>query len=291
VGARRSVVTVHDLGYLYFPEAHRPLDRLYLNLATGWSVARATCVLADSTATQRDLVARYGVPADRVRVAYPGWDEARWRAADEAQVAAVKARYDIHGEYLLYLGALQPRKNLARLIEAFARLMSDGLSYSQSGLRLVLAGKPGWQSEDLRDLVRRLGLTSAVVFTGYIADEDAAALMTGAHAFVFPSLYEGFGFPVLEAMACGVPVVCSNTSSLPEVAGDAALLVSPTDVGKLTGALARVLTDEDLRQSLIARGYRQIARFSWEHCAHQVKGVLEAVGRSQPAPLGSPELR
>lgn len=288
-GGGRGVVTVHDLGYLYFPEAHRPLDRLYLDLSTRWNVIRATCVLADSAATQRDLIARYHVPASRIRVAYPGWDEARWRPADAAQAAAVRARYRIRGDYLLYLGTLQPRKNLARLVEAFGRLLSSDSSHSQDGLQLVLAGKQGWLHQDLSSAVRRLGLESAVVFTGYVADEDAAALMTGARAFVFPSLYEGFGFPVLEAMACGVPVVCSNTSSLPEVAGDAALLVDPTDVDALAQAIQRVLTDAPLRETLIARGYRQITRFSWERCARQVRSVLEAVGRSEPAPLGSPE--
>jgi glycosyltransferase involved in cell wall biosynthesis len=154
---------------------------------------------------------------------------------------------------------------------------------------LVLAGKQGWGYPALYDAVRRLGLASAVVFTGYVPDEDAAPLMSGASAFAFPSLYEGFGFPVLEAMACNVPVVCSNTSSLPEVAGDAALLVDPTDVEALAYALQRVLADAGLREALVARGQKQVARFSWERCAQQVRGVLEAVGRSEPVSLGSAE--
>jgi glycosyltransferase involved in cell wall biosynthesis len=132
-------------------------------------------------------------------------------------------------------------------------------------------------------------LERAVVFTGYVTDEEASALMTGARAFMFPSLYEGFGFPVLEAMACDVPVLCSNTSSLPEVAGDAALLVNPTDTEKLAQAMRRILTEGGLRESLIARGRRQIRQFSWERCARQVKTVLEAVGRAEPVPVGTAE--
>lgn len=279
VGAKRSVVTVHDLGYLVFPQAHRPLDRLYLDLSTRWNAARATRVLADSEATRCDLIAHYRVPAEKIEVAYPGWDEDTWQPAPQKQVAAVKARYGIVGDYILYLGTLQPRKNLVRLVRAFARLLGSGFTQAENRLQLVLAGQAGWLAQEVFEAVRRLGLGSAVVFTGYIATEEAVALMSGALAFVFPSLYEGFGFPVLEAMACGVPVVCSNASSLPEVAGDAALLVDPTDVEAWAQALHRVLTDASLRQRLIACGARQVTRFSWERCARQVREVLEAVGR------------
>lgn len=279
VGVGRSVVTVHDLGYLAFPQAHRPLDRLYLDLSTRWNAYRATRVLADSEATRRDLIARYHVPAEKITVAYPGWDEALWRPAPQEQVAAVKARYGIRGDYLLYLGTLQPRKNLARLVQAFARLLDSGFAQAENGLQLVLAGQVGGLAQEVFEAVRRLGLGAVVVFTGYIAAEEAVALMSGARAFVFPSLYEGFGFPVLEAMACGVPVVCSTASSLPEVAGEAALLVDPLDVDALAQALQRILMDTDLRERLIACGYRQVTRFSWEQCARQVREVLEAVGR------------
>lgn len=288
MGTRRSVVTVHDLGYLYFPEAHRWLDRLYLAMSTRWNTWRATCVLTDSEATRRDLIMRYRVPAGRIRVAYPGWDENLWRPAAPAQVAEVKARYGIGGDYLLYLGTLQPRKNLVRLVEAFSRVLGAS-SHSHHELYLVLAGRQGWLYQDLFDTVRRLGLEPAVVFTGYVADEEAVPLMTGARAFVYPSLYEGFGFPLLEAMACDVPVVCSTTSSLPEVAGDAALLVDPNDVEGLAQALQRILVDDALRGALVARGRRQITRFSWDRCARQVKAVLEAVGRAEPIPLSSAE--
>lgn len=280
VSAGRSVVTVHDLGYLAFPQAHRPLDRLYLDLSTRWNVTRATRVLADSEATRRDLITRYRAPAEKVAVVYPGWDAEVWRPAPQEQVAAVKARYGIAGDYILYLGTLQPRKNLVRLVQAFARLWGSGFAPGlQNGLQLVLAGQVGWLAQGVFEAVRRLGLESAVVFTGYIADEEAVALMSGAQAFVFPSLYEGFGFPVLEAMACGVPVVCSNVSSLPEVAGEAALLVDPMDVDALAQAIQRILTDAALRERLVAHGYRQVTCFSWERCARQVKDVLEAVGR------------
>jgi glycosyltransferase involved in cell wall biosynthesis len=189
-------------------------------------------------------------------------------------IAAVKARYGIaeNGRYLLYLGTLQPRKNLTRLVEAFACLQAP-----TANLQLVLAGKKGWLYDDLFARVASLGLGGRVVFPGYIADGDKAALISGAAALVYPSLYEGFGLPVLEAMACGTPVLTSNGSSLPEVAGDAALLVDPLDVEAIAAGMSRLMEDADLRCSLVARGYVQASKFSWARAAQQVLEVLESV--------------
>ena len=264
---RTSLVTVHDLGYLHFPAAHPLGQRLYLDLSTRWNARVAVHVLADSQATRADLVARYGTPPEKITVAYPGRDEALAPARDPAAVEAVKARYGIDGRYFLYLGTLQPRKNLSRLIAAFGRLRSDAV--------LVLAGKRGWLYQDLFAQVRRLGLEGRVHFPGYVPDDDKAILLSAALAFVFPSLYEGFGLPVLEAQACGCPVVASATSSLPEVAGDAALLVDPTDVEGIAVALERVAADPALRATLIERGFSNVRRFSWDACARTVLGAIE----------------
>lgn len=264
---RRTLVTVHDLGYRYFPRAHPPFQRLYLDLSTRWNARVATHILADSEATRADLIRIYRVPPDRITVAYPGYDETLCPVRDTEALAKVRARYNIPERYFLYLGTLQPRKNLHRLVQAFARLQTDAA--------LVLAGRRGWLYEDIFALVRRLGLESRVLFPGYVRSEDRAALMSGAMAFVFPSLYEGFGLPVLEAQACGCPVICSSTSSLPEVAGDGALLVPPEDVGALAEAMARIEADADLREGLIARGFANLRRFSWESCARTVLQVME----------------
>lgn len=264
---RRSVVTVHDLGYRYFPETHPLRQRWYLGLTTRWHAREAAHLLADSEATKRDLIRRYGARPDRITVAYPGLDPAVRRVTDAAEIARVKARYGVEGAYVLYLGTLQPRKNLSRLIAA----------YRKSGLNepLVLAGKRGWYYEQL---IKEAG--SGVRFIGYVDEADKPALLSGAQAFAFPSLYEGFGFPVLEAMACGVPVLCSNTSSLPEVAGDAALLVDPSSTADIAAGLQRLTRDVDLRQTLIARGLEQARRFTWEQCADTVLTVFEEVLRT-----------
>ncbi len=261
-----SLVTVHDLGYLHFPGSHPRLQRWYLDLTTRWNARAATHVLADSEATKVDLVAHYGTPAEKITVAYPGPDDTLAPVRDGDMLETVQAKYGIAGSYFLYLGTLQPRKNLARLIDAFAALASDTV--------LALAGKPGWLYDDLFDQVHRGGLQERVRFLGYVPAEDKAALLSGALAFVFPSLYEGFGLPVLEAQACGCPVITSTTSSLPEVAGEAALLVDPIDTQAIAAAMERVTADRALRQTLVECGFANTRRFSWAACAQSVLGIL-----------------
>ena len=280
---RASLVTVHDLGYLHFPETHPWQQRLYLDLSTRWNARTAAHLLADSQATKADLVARYNTPPEKITVVYPGRDETLTPVRNPATIEAVKARYGITGDYFLYLGTLQPRKNLSRLITAFATL--------EPGTVLVLAGKRGWLYKDLFAQVRRLGLEGPalsgvegpalsgvegrVLFPGYVPDEDKAALLSGALAFAFPSLYEGFGLPVLEAQACGCPVITSTTSSLPEVVRDAALLVDPSDTAAIAAGMQRIATDHVLRETLIERGFANVRRFSWTTYAQSALSVIE----------------
>ena len=275
VHPRASLVTVHDLGYLHFPETHPWQQRLYLDLSTRWNTRTAAHLLADSQATKADLVARYNTPPEKITVVYPGRDETLAPVRNPATIEAVKARYGITGDYFLYLGTLQPRKNLSRLITAFATL--------EPGTALILAGKRGWLYKDLFAQVRRLGLEGPalssvegrVFFPGYVPDEDKATLLSGALAFAFPSLYEGFGLPVLEAQACGCPVITSTTSSLPEVVRDAALLVDPSDTAAIAAGMQRIATDHVLRETLIERGFANVRRFSWTSCAQSVLSVIE----------------
>jgi glycosyltransferase involved in cell wall biosynthesis len=262
-----SVATVHDLGYRYFPEAHTWGARLYLEWGTRYNARASRLVVADSRCTQDDLVRMYGMAKGKIRVAYPGIRPGLTRVEDASAIEAVLHRYGIPRPYVLTVGTLQPRKNLSRLIEAFAGVPEPHV--------LVLAGKKGWLCADILRRAESLGLERRVVFPGYVGDKDLAALLSGADLFAFPSLYEGFGLPVLEAMACGTPVVCSNAGSLPEVAGDAALIVPPTDMKALTAAMLRALTDTILRQAMVQHGFEQAATFTWQHCAERVLAALE----------------
>lgn len=262
------VVTVHDLGYHYFPDAHPARQRRYLEWSTRFSARGAQRLLADSQATRADLVRFYQVPAEKVSVVYPGRDE----TLGPADPGAVRARYGLPDNYLLHVGTLQPRKNLLRLMEAVAALREQG-----QAVQLVLAGRAGWLAEPI--LARARELAGLVRVLDYVPDADLPGLYSGARVFAFPSLYEGFGFPVLEALACETPVVCANTSSLPELAGDAALLVDPTDTAALVEALRRMLDDEPLRAVLVARGRERVKQFSWARAAGATMRVLEETAR------------
>ncbi len=261
-----SVVTVHDLGYRRFPEAHPPNQRRYLDWSTRFSAHNATHLLADSQATQRDLVEFYRVSPEKVTVVYPGGPEDLQRVDS----AAVRARYELPEDYVLHVGTVQPRKNLARLIEAVGAVRAR-----RPGLGLVLAGRAGWLAEPILRLAR--AHADWVRLLDYVPEADLAGLYSGARVFAFPSLYEGFGFPILEAMACGTPVVCANTSSLPELAGEAALLVDPLDTGALRAAIERVLDDEALAADLRRRGPAQAERFTWAAAASTALGVFAQV--------------
>ena len=281
VHPRRSVVTVHDLGYRHEPQAHRPLDRLYLELSTRYNARAASQVIADSAATKRDLVQLYGTDPQRITVVPLGVDELFQPVNDAARLAAVRAQYGIPGDYLLYVGTLQPRKNLVRLIEAWNKIRNS--NFEIRNWVLVIAGKRGWLYEEIFATVQRLGLEGQVLFPGYVTEEDLPALLSGATAFVLPSLYEGFGLPVLEAMACGTPVIAANVASLPEVVGDAGLLVDPLDTDALAAAMQRLLTDAapstplraSLRAELRQRGLARAKLFSWPRCAWETLAVLK----------------
>lgn len=264
-----SVVTVHDLGYRAFPQAHTRSQRWYLDASTRWSAGRTTRLIAVSQATADDLQAAYGVPAAKVRVIHEA--AANWQRADDEDQAAIREKYGLIRPYALYMGTIQPRKNLARLIKAYSKLHAA----NPPAWDLLLVGSPGWLSEPLYDLVATSGLEDYVRFTGYAPDDELISLLSGALFFTFPSLFEGFGLPVLEAQTVGVPVMTANNSSLPEIAGDAAILVDPTDVDAIAEAMLRLSQDEALRQQLIAAGYENVKRFSWEKAAQETLAVLE----------------
>ncbi len=271
----RTLLTVHDLSYLHHPEHFVPKLVRYLEQSVSRSVVRADWVLADSEATRSDLIAHLGTPAGKVQVLYSGVDPRFSEGKEPEESERLRARYGLTaGSYVLSVGTIQPRKNYVRLIQAFAQLQTHNFADRQ----LVLAGGRGWLYEDIFAEAERHG--DRVRILGFVDEADLPALYRNAALFAFPSLYEGFGLPVLEAMACGTPVVCSNVSSLPEVAGDAALLVDPLDTGSIAEAMARVLQDVGLQRDMIARGRSQAARFTWKKAARQLLDTLDGLANA-----------
>jgi glycosyltransferase involved in cell wall biosynthesis len=268
-----SVVTIHDMGYLHFPEAHPWKERLYLDWATRWSVAAATEVIAISQATAADLHQHLHVDVDKTHVVYEAVASLPIPSADS--VAALRARLQLTRPYALYVGTIQPRKNLTRLLDAYEQLCRQGTA----SFDLMLAGGAGWFSQAILLQAEQSPYADRIHLSGYVTDADLPALMGGAEFFTFPSLYEGFGLPILEAQSLGVPVMSAKGSSLPEVAGDAALYVDPTDVEAIAQAMLRLSQDEALRQELIAAGHRNVQRFSWEKAAAETLAVLEEAAR------------
>ncbi len=278
----RTLVTVHDLSFLRLPECFPGGLRRYLEAAVPRAVRRADHVIADSHNTRRDLIELLGAASDKITVIHSGV-EPRFRpmtaAANGEALAAVRRKYALPEQFILSVGTLQPRKNFARLVDAFGALNSQ---FAIRNFDLVIGGGRGWLYEQVFERVKALGLEKKVHFLGFADDSDLPMLYNLADLFVFPSLYEGFGLPPLEAMACGVPVVCSEASSLPEVVGDAALTVDPLDVAGLAEAMRRAIEDETLPASLAARGLAQAARFTWSKAAEELLKVYLNVTKGLP---------
>jgi glycosyltransferase involved in cell wall biosynthesis len=253
------VITVHDLSFLFYPQGFRPLNRIYLQFLTQLSARRARRVIAVSHSTKRDLVQHYGLPPDKVDVIHNGVD-ASFRPLPTDQVAEFRSRSRLPGRFVLFVGTLEPRKNVAGLIEAYARLPKERPP-------LLLVGGKGWLYDDIFARVEALNLSDEVHFVGYVPAEDLPFWYNAAELFVYPSLYEGFGLPPLEAMACGTAVITSTASSLPEVVGEAGLLVDPAEPAALARAMEQVLSDRELRETVRAAGRVRAQGFSWERTA------------------------
>jgi glycosyltransferase involved in cell wall biosynthesis len=266
-----TVLTVHDLIFKHLPEHHKLLNRVYLNLTLPLYCRRATHIIAISECTRRDVMAAYHLPPEKVTVIHEAADP-RFRAQTPERVAAARERYGLPERYILFVGTIEPRKNLTRLLHAFEALREDDLCDA-----LVIVGQRGWLYGDFFAELERSPAREAVLLPGYVPDEALPAVYAGARALAFPSLYEGFGLPALEAMACGTPVACSGTSSLPEVAGDAALYFDPTSQGSIVQTLRQLLRDPDLRGELVRRGLERATQFSWDRVATETEAVYDAV--------------
>jgi glycosyltransferase involved in cell wall biosynthesis len=260
-----GVVTVHDLSFVRLPQSFKPVKRAYLTALCRASVGRAAQVLAVSRQTADDLTSLWGVEPTRIHVAPNGVD-GRFAPAPPDLVAAWRAAQGLPERYWLFVGTLEPRKNLGLLLEAFARWRQDA-GAAGAALQLILAGGQGWYYEAIYARVAELGLTDVVRFPGFVPDADLPNWYRGAELFIFPSRYEGFGLPALEAMACGTPVLCSDAPGVREVAGAAARQVPVDDVAAWTAALAQLADSPALRRELAAAGVAHAARFSWEHAA------------------------
>lgn len=273
-----TVVSVLDLAYMKFPEYFKKSDLMQLTSWTKYSVKNARHIITISESSKRDIVNFYKVSPDHVTVTYIGYDtETFHEVTDQTQIDTVLNKYGFKQPYILYLGTLQPRKNIVRLIQAFKDVISQE-KYSNLGLRLVIVGKKGWLYQEILAEAKKLNIEDIVVFTGYVHDDEKPALLSGALMYCLPSLYEGFGIPVLEAMACGTPVVVSQISSLPEVVGEYGVLVDPYNVKSISGGLKLLVKDEVLREQMKQNGLKWVKQFDWMNTARTTVAVLERIG-------------
>ncbi len=275
----KRVVTIFDLSFLHFPELFTKKDLWQLKNWTKFSVENADHVITISKFSKSDIVKQYKLTEEKITVAYPGFNMDVFHPVnDQAKIRKILKKFKIGDNYLIYIGTIQPRKNLVRLIEAFARVAKE-----ISGLELVIVGKTkgegreGWMYEDILQTPKSLGIEEKVKFLGFVQTEDLGLLLSGALAFVQPSLWEGFGIPVVEAMATGTPVIVSNVSSLPEVVGKFGLLVDPYSVDQIEQAIRTIVSDKKLQQKYSKEGTLQAEKFFWDKMAREVLKAFEKI--------------
>ena len=268
-----TVTTIHDVSFKRGPEFFRLKDRMILSWAAKRASKKAARIVVPSEHTKNELIQLYRTDPDKIAVTYEGVDK-QFRPMDcNVTRAWVSGKYGIHSPYVLALGVIQPRKNLGRLLEGFAQLKGN----LESEHKLVIVGKQGWKESGIERRIADLGLAEDVILTGYVPYGDLPALYSAADVFVYPSVYEGFGLPPLEAMACGTPVITSDCSSLPEVVGEAGIMVDPYDPDAFAEAMARVLSSESLRAEMSTRGLAQASKFSWDKMAQETLEVYQTV--------------
>jgi glycosyltransferase involved in cell wall biosynthesis len=260
----KQVVTLHDMTFFSMPEVHTFIKIRYFRFFIRAAVRLADKIIFVSQSSLQDCVSRLGPPHGSSTVIHLGKSDAFHPGLDPVVIQRVKDKYGLQADFVLYVGTIEPRKNLVALASAFATACQQ-----YPGLLLVFAGMKGWMCDDLDETIRSLNLQSRVVFTGFVPEDEKPFLISGARVFAYPSLYEGFGIPVLEALACGVPTLTSNVSSLPEVAGQAALLVDPRSVEAISLALQQLLSDESLRERLRTESQLQAAKFTWAKTASE----------------------
>jgi len=268
-----TVVTLHDLIPLRHPETEKLAARIYWNIQIPVAARRSSYIITDSEHARQEIMADFGVAPQRIRAIMLGFDPRMALAPDPAQTGLVRGKYALPQGYILYVGTIQPRKNIDTLIEAYARLRT----VRNTMPKLVIVGRKGWLYDRLFARISELGLADQIIFTGFVPDEDLPHIYAGASLFVYLSFFEGFGLPPLEAMACGVPVVTSNTTSLPEVVGDAGIAVPPSDPDAVVAAMARILDDAGFARTLGERGRERARLFSWDAAAAETLEIYRQV--------------
>jgi glycosyltransferase involved in cell wall biosynthesis len=283
-----SVISIMDLSYLHFPKMFKKFDLYQLMNWTKYSARKASAIITISNSSRNDIMKTYGIRKDRIGVVYPGIKPVFDLKPHIFAMNELKNRYKISEKYILFVGTLQPRKNIVRLIESFSKIVGhpELVSGSQKmpkqvrhDIDLVIVGKKGWMYEEILAAPEKYGITDRVKFLDFVPQEHLQLLYKNALCFVFPSLYEGFGLPILEAMKYDCPVITSNVSSMPEAGGDAALYVDPLDVNDISNKLNKLIDNEKLRQELIDKGRKQVKKFSWEKAARETLEVLTEVTR------------
>ncbi len=271
----KRIITIFDLSFLRFTNYFKPRDLWQLKLWTKISVMNAKHIITISKASEEDIHNFYSIDKRNITVAYPGYDSETFKpATDKSKIEEILKKYGIEGDYAIYMGTIQPRKNLIRLIESFKNI---------ENLKLVIVGKTkglgrqGWMFEEILAKPKELGIEDKVIFTGFVPDEELPYLISGAKVFTWPSLWEGFGIPVIEAMACGTPAIVSNVSSLPEIAGDAGIQVDPYSVEQIERAIRAVAFDNRLRMKKSKEGLKRASEFSWDKMAKTVLKTFEEV--------------
>lgn len=268
----KKIAIVYDMAYKAYPETVRKRTRRLLDIALKKSCKRADHIITISQFSKSEIIKYLNIPEEKITIMPCGVDTTLYHDNYmEEDIQKVLNKYRIQGEYLLYLGTLEPRKNIVRLIKAYAKLKEK----ESSTPKLVLAGRKGWMFDDIFQIVELLNLVDDVIFTGYVDAEDAPLLIKGAMVFLFPSIYEGFGMPPLEAMACGTPVLTSNTSSLPEVVGDAGILVDPFSIESIQNGMEKLINDNKLRVELAYRGIQRSIRFTWNESVNVLYKVFQ----------------
>jgi glycosyltransferase involved in cell wall biosynthesis len=273
------VATIHDLSFEHLPQTFKRRSRMQLRLTVRRTARSAAHVITSSDYSRRDIVKTYGIPQERTSVTHLAAPGHFAPVTDERELRRVRASYGIEGDYILAVGSIQPRKNLVRLVAAYAELRRARPARDLP--QLVLVGKRAWLYGETLRAVEKHGLHNFVTFTGYVSSTDLPALYTGALCFVYPSYFEGFGLPPLEAMQCGAPVIAGDRTSLPEVVGDAGLLVDPFDERALANALARLIDDAGLRTELRRKGLERARLFDWRETARLTLKAYEQALRER----------
>lgn len=271
----KTLVTVHDLGAEYLPGMHQLKQVLYLKMMTHYQLRGATKIIAVSAATKKDLIERINLSPKKIDVIYEAVNKTVFKKIANDTLKVTLNHYNLQkNNYFLFVGTIQPRKNLERLIKAFSQI-----SNQDKKLKLVLVGGKGWKSESIYALSKKLGMEESIKFLGRVGDKDLVGLYNGAICLTYPSLFEGFGLPILEAFACGCPVITSNISSMPEVAGNAAKLVDPYNIEAISKAMEEIAKNEKLRNSMIQKGIIRLGQFDWGKSAKAIVKIIEELGR------------